>query len=426
MSDDQGRARLLDRDRLKLEIRRAGKPLIALILLIALSLGSGLVILRNNGVSLPWEETYKTQVAIDDVSGLVEKAHDVRLKGVEVGRVAKIDVRDGRAVVTVTMDGKYGPLYRDARLRLRPETPLDDLYLNIEDRGTPRAGELGEDDVLPAERTRSPVDIAVVLNTFNADTRSRLEQAIDELGRGLPDRGRELRATFVQLAPFLRAAQRLTRESAVRRSRTARLVHNFRLMTEELGRRDSELRRLVGGGAASLTELGSVDASLERVIADLPPTMRRLQSTFGTVRVAADELDPAFDALQPTARAMPAAFRALRAFAAAAEPSFRELRRPLPALDRLVTSLRPTARDLAGAFGRLQPLTPRLDRIVRKVRPCDRELAKFFHNTLSLAKFYDQRAVIFRAQTVLAGGGSPQPNQIAGPSCVPGGPSDDG
>lgn len=424
MSGD-GRASFLDRERVALEIRRAGKPIIALVVLIVLAVGSGLVILRNNGVKLPWEETYTTQVAVDDVSGLVPKAHDVRLKGVEVGRVGAIDVEGGRAVVTLTMDGEYGPLYRDARLRVRPDTPLDDFYVNIEDRGTPATGELGEDDVLRAERTRTPVDVGRVLNTFNADTRTRLEQAIDELGRGLPDRGRELRATLVELAPFLRAAQRLTRETATRRVRTRRLVHNFRLMTEELARRDTDVRRLVGGGAATLTELGSVDAPLERVIADLPPTMRRLQSSFSTLRVTADELDPAFDALRPTARAMPAGFRALRAFGRSAEPSFRSLRRPLPELERLVRSLRPTARGLASAFDRLQPLSPRLDRIVRLVKPCDRELAKFFHNTVSLAKFSDKRATIFRGQTVSAGGSADQPNQIAGPSCAPGGPSDD-
>lgn len=416
------RPRGLDRERLALEVRRARRPSLGLLLLIGISIASGLIILANNGIKLPWEDTYTTQVAIDDVSGLVSGAHEIRLKGVEVGRVRGIRTKGGRAIVTVSMDGKYAPLYRDARLRLRPQTPLQDLFLNIEDRGTPQAGALGEHDVLQAERTRSPVAIGRVLNVFNADTRVRLEQAIDELGRGLPDHGRDLRATLAELAPFLQAAQRLTRETAIRRRQTSRLIHNFRLMTSELANRDGALRGLVRGGADSLGEVGSVDSSLERVIADLPPTMRRVRSSFATVRAAADELDPAFAALEPTARAMPAGFRALRSFGAAAEPSFKALRRPLPRLNALVRQLRPTARGLAVSFARLRPLTPRLDRITRKVKPCERALAKFFQNTISLAKFYDDKAAIFRGQTVLAGGGSPQPNQLAGPSCVLGGP----
>jgi ABC-type transporter Mla subunit MlaD len=418
-----GRPRGLDTERLKLEVRRARKPFLALVVLAAVSAGCAAVILKNIGVQLPWSDTYTARVAVDDVSGLVPHAHQVRLSGVEVGRVSEIGVKRGRAIVKIRMDGRYAPLYRDARLRLRPETPLEDFYLNIEDRGTRSAGALGEDDVLSAERTRTPVDIGRVLNVFNADTRLRLEQAIDEYGRGLPDRGRELRATLVELAPFLDAAARLTRETAIRRRRTRRLVHNFRLMTEELARRDTALTRLVGGGAQSLTELGSVDASLERVLAELPPTMRRLQTSFSTLRAAADELDPAFDALRPAARAMPEGLGALRRFSLSAEPSFAALRRPLRDLNRLVRPLRPTAAGLAHAFDELQPLAPRLDRITRKVKPCARPLQKFFHNTISLTKFYDRRAVILRGQTVLAGGPTPQPNQALAPSCVPGGPS---
>ena len=419
---ENGRAKALDRDRLTLELRRAGKPFLILMALLVVAVGSGLVILRNNGARLPWEGTYTTSVAVEDVSGLVEKAHDVRLKGVEVGRVGKIRPGAGRAIVEITMDDKYAPIYRNAKLRVRPDTPLKDLYVNIEDRGTPAAGKLGKGDVLSAERTRTAVDIGRVLNVFDADTRDRLEVSIDELGKGLPDHGHDLRAALTELAPFLRAAQRLTRETADRSRRTRRLVHNFRLMTEELGSRDDQLRQVVSAGSASLTEIGSVDGDLERVIADLPPTMSRLQTSLATLDSATDELDPAFTALRPTARSLPAALRSLETLGAKAEPSFRALRKPLPRANRLMRALRPTSDGLATSFQNLRPLAPRFDRITRQIEPCDRELAKFFQNTLSLAKFSDKRAVIFRGQTVLAGGATPQPNQIAGKSCAPGGP----
>jgi len=417
----------LDRDRLALELRRAARPAVALAALAVAALVSALVILGNIGVNLPWADTYTTRVAVDDVKGVVPKKHTVRLSGIEVGRIDAVDLEDGRAILTITLADGHGPLYRDARLRLRPETPLQDLFLNVEDRGSPAAGQLGEDDVLASERTRTPVDVGRVLNVFNADTRVRLEQAIDEAGRGLADGGRDLRAALVELTPFLQAAQRLTRETAIRRAQTRRLVHNFRLLTEELASRDGQVRRLVAGGAGALGELAANDAAVEQVIADLPPTMRRLQSTFATVRATADELDPAFDALLPVAEALPGGLEALRELSVAARPAFAALRRPLPALTALVRAAAPTAAGLDRAFRRLAPLPPRIERIAAKVKPCEKALAKFFHNTLSIGKFQDERAVIIRGQTVVsqgtAGGGAADLGQVPAPSCAPGGPA---
>ena len=416
----------LDRDRLTLEVRRAARPFAVLLVFLAASAASASVILGNIGIALPWQDTYRTQVAIDDASGVVAGKQGVRLAGLEVGLIKDVELRDGRAVATIELSDDGGPIYRDARLRLRPETPVDDIYLDIEDRGTPAAGALGEDDVLPAGRTRTAVDIGRVVNVFNADTRTRVEQAIDGYGRGLGESGDDFRAALVQLAPFLEAAKRLTRQTAERRRQTRRLIHNFRLMTEELALRDRDLRTVVARGAGALGELGRNEAAVQELLAELPPTMRRLQTTFATVRAAADELDPAFEALGPVAAALPEGLDGLAEFSAAAQPAFRALRVPLPRLQSFVGQLRPTARDLRTAFDDLRPVPGRLDRVTRLIGPCERALAKFFHNTNSLGKFEDENSVILRGQAVLgansAAGQVDDPNQTAAPSCVPGGP----
>ena len=417
----------LDRQRVALEIRRAARPFAILVVFVAGAFAATSVILGNIGVTLPWSDSYRARVAVDDASGVVAKKQPVRLAGIDVGTIDDVALSDGQAVITLKVEPEDAPIYRDARLRLRPETPLDDIYLDIVDRGTPAAGALGEDEVLPAERTRVAVDIGRVLNVFTADTRTRLEQAIDGYGRGLGDRGDDFRQALVQLAPFLQAAKRLTRQTAIRRMQTRRLIHNFRLMTEELASRDKDLRRLVRGGAGALGELGGSETAVRQTIDELPPTLGRLQSAFVALRAAADELDPAFDALQPVARTLPEGLGGLREFSVAARPSFRALRRPLPRLRGLVRQLRPTARSLEEAFGDLRPVPARLDRVTQLVGPCERALAKFFHNTNSLGKFEDDNSVILRGQSVFgansAGGQVDDPNQTAAPSCAPGGPA---
>lgn len=420
-------SRALDRERVRLEIKRAAGPFAILLVFLAGAVAAWSVIIGNIGLSLPWNDPYRARVALDDASGVVASKQAVRLAGIEVGLITDLDVVDGRAVATIEMDAEQAPLYRDARLRLRPETPLDDIYLDVEKRGTPAAGKLTENEILPAERTRVAVDIGRVLNVFSADTRTRTEQAIDEYGRGLGNRGDDFRQALVELVPFLEAAKAITHESAIRRRQTSRLIHNFRRMTEELAFRERDLRRIVSGGAGALGELGGSEASVRETLTELPPTLARLQTSFATLRSAADELDPAFDALQPVARQLPSGLDGLRRLGLEGRPSFSALRRPLPSLRSLLQQLRPTARQLRGAFSDLEPVPARLDRFTRMIPPCKRALAKFFHNTNSLGKFADRNSVILRGQTVVgtnsAGGKVQDPNQTVATSCVPGGPS---
>ena len=405
--------------RLGLEIRRSRKGFIALLGLIAITVGAVIVISNGLRLNFPWDSSYTARIAVDDAKGVVPGKQQVRISGFPVGEITGSQLVAGRPVLTITIQGQYAPLYRDARMRLRPKTPLDDLYLDVESRGHPSAGKLTGSVILAADRTVVPVDIGRVLDAFTADTRIRMKQAIDELGAGLGDHGQQLQATLVALTPFLNAAKRLTNEMATRQQETAQLVHNFALMTAELGSRDAQLRQLVGAGAQTFTQLTAVEGPLGQVIAQFPPTLRQLLPAFSTLRATADQLDPAFDQLQSSARAMPAGLNALRDFSVQATPALTALRQTLPSLSSLISALEPTATGLNHDFALLSPQAPRFDRITSTIVPCELAIQKFFSNTLSLMKFYDNRGMVARGQTV----NGMDFNQRPDPSCAPGGPT---
>jgi ABC-type transporter Mla subunit MlaD len=409
----------LDSGRIGLEIRRSRGGFIALLGLIAITIGAVVVISNGLRLNFPWDSTYVVRVAVDDAKGVVPGKQQVRISGFPVGEITGAQLVGGRPVLTITLQGQYAPLYRDARMRLRPKTPLDDLYLDVESRGNPATGKLTDSQILPADRTLVPVDIGRVVNAFTADTRVRMKAAIDGLGIGLGDHGQQFRATLVGLAPFLNAAQRLSGELATRRAETSQLVHNFALMTQELGSRDGQLRQLVGAGATTLTELAAREGSLTQVISQFPPTLRQLLPAFTALRTSADQLDPAFDQLQSSARALPAGLAALHDFSVQATPALSALHQALPDLTSLITALEPTAQGLQQDFSLLRPQAPRLDRITAKVVPCELAVSKFFNNTLSLMKFYDSHGIIARGQTVNGW----DTNQRPAPSCAPGGPA---
>jgi phospholipid/cholesterol/gamma-HCH transport system substrate-binding protein len=403
--------------RLAVELRRSRHGLIMLGALVAAALIAVVVLISGLKVRLPWQDSYTVRLAVADAKGVVAGKQQVRISGLAVGKVTGVENEGGHPVLTLKLDGRYAPLYRDARMQLRPKTPLEDLYVDVTSRGTARAGKLDDKAVLPVARSHVPVAIGRVLDTFQADTRVRLKRAIDGIGAGLADHGDDFKAALVELGPFLQAARRLTAVTAQRHTQTARLVHNFRLLTDELGARDHELRRLVTTAGQTFDVLGAHERQIQETIAALPPALARLQPAFATLRAAADEVDPALDRLQPAARALPGALASLRTFSADATPALGALRSTLPSLRALVTALRPTAAGLSRDFTLLRPQAPQFDRSTQKVVPCELAFQKFFTNTISLSKFYDTGGVIVRGQTV----SGLDPNQRRLRSCAPAG-----
>jgi virulence factor Mce-like protein len=414
----------LTRERLALELRRSRGPFAIWLGLLVLAVGAGGVILKNMNNQYPWEDVYEVRVAIDDAKGVVPELQDVRISGVPVGTITKSELVANRPVLTLSIDREHAPLYRDARLRLRPQTPLQDLYVDVEDRGTPAAGELTAGDIFPAARTQVPVQVSDVLNVFDQPTRARYEVALDEMGRGLDDGGDQLRAAFAEMVPFLHAARRMNRVTAERRRHTRRLIHNFRLLAEELARRDGVVTRLVASGHTTLGELASNDEALERTIAELPPTMRQLDRSLTVLQPALDELDPALDALRRAASALEPGLEALRAFSTDASPALQALRRPVRELAPTVRALRPPIGDLDPAFARLRPQAPRLDRITALVSACKLGFQKFFQWTPSVFKMGDTHGAVPRGEQTIApadaGGQTRDPNLRRSPSCTDG------
>jgi phospholipid/cholesterol/gamma-HCH transport system substrate-binding protein len=417
----------LSRKRMRLELRRAVRPFFIWIGLLVLGLiGIGGLLSRLQ-VAWPWKDQYRIGVAVDDAKGVVPGNTEVRLAGVVVGKVDKVVLGPaGSPVLKVRIKGKYKPLYRDARLRLRPKTPLEDVYLDVEKRGTPASGKVPDGGTLAAGQTQTPVYIGRVLDVFDSDVRVREKQAIDNLGRGLGTHGADFRAALVELAPFLDAARRLSRENAIRVVQTRRLIHNFRLMTEELGSRDRQVTRLVVAGSQALGELGTVDQSLSAFIEQMPPMLRQLPVSFGTLRAASDQLDPAFDALRPVAAALPAGLSSLERLGPDLSAGAAALRRPMPRLRQLVRASGPLAHDLGQAFSHLRPAAPRLDRITAQIVPCELAVQKFFQWSLSVTKFYDVHGAFPRGQDIAgantAGGQVRDPELRAYPGCAKGGP----
>jgi ABC-type transporter Mla subunit MlaD len=350
-------------------------------------------------------KTYEARFALSDATGIVPGSQEVRVKGIAAGTITKLSTSSGAPVVTVKIQKKYGRIFRDVRAELRPNTPLQDMYLDILDRGSSRSGELAEDAVVPTSQVDVPVNVADVLNVFRANTRQRLRTLLDQLGNGLSDRGASLRAAFAQAVPLLKVAGNVSHQVAVRSDLTKRLVHNSSLLTAELAGRDHELRTLVHDGSATLTTLQQGSRDLSSLLAELPPTLREVHSSFAAVRGVTDEVDTALRSLYPIAGKLDDSLAQVRRLNSDLSPAVRRLRTPVRQLVPLAAQLRPLSAALQDAIETLRGETHTVDRVTRNLANCKKGVQGFFQYDASMVKYGDLRGPVPRGN-VVAGAGS--------------------
>ncbi|WP_205698853.1 MlaD family protein [Conexibacter sp. SYSU D00693] len=416
------RTRGLNQARLRLEATRSMRPAVAVALGLALGVGLLLFILaRVNPNALT--DTSQVRFAVDDVTAVQEGLNDVKLKGVPIGTVKEVEVRGDQPVLRVEVRDEFGPIFKDARAELRPTTALQDMYLDVVDRGHPSAGVADPDEPLAPSQTKLPVNVSDVLNVFGPSQRLRLRTLLDDLGNGMADRGRSLRALVVQLVPFIHNAGEISRQLARRAPKVRRLVHDTAVLTQEVGRRQEALRKLVRDGATTLGTLQDGRGDLDATLRELPPALAAVDASFTATRGVLGDVDGALRALSPVAGQLPQSLTGLRRLAGDLRPAIRALRAPVGDLVPLARELRPLAADLDRAVDQLAPQADTVDKVTRNLASCKEGVQGFFQWNASISKFGDARGPIPRGNVVLGAQSSSllnDPGEVAPQACTPG------
>jgi ABC-type transporter Mla subunit MlaD len=407
---------------LRIEMKRAARPLIMLAIGFGVALLAAQYILSNINGGVGATRTIKVQVA--DATGVVPQRAEVRFEGIGAGTVQNVDLAGGHAVLTATVATKFGPIYKNATIAVRPNTALQDMYLDVISRGTPGAGSLTSRDVVPVDQTQSPVSISDVLNVFQPGVRAHMYNVLNQLGNGLQDRGAMLRRAFVDLAPLLRIAGRVSDQLAVRAEVTKQLVHNAGTLSSVLAQRTGQLQNVVLAGTKTLQALSTQGGvPLQQTLAELPGTLAAIPRTTDAVNRLLVRLDPAITALNPVADRLPSALADLRSFAASANPAVVALRTPVVRLVPLSRQLKPFSAALASSLTEIKPQTGYVHSVTTDLVACKQTLYEFFNWNASVFKFQDPFGTYSRGDFGFGVYTVPtmkDPQVIAGPGCAGG------
>ncbi|MCW3016407.1 MAG: Mammalian cell entry related domain protein [Solirubrobacterales bacterium] len=414
----------IDRRRIALELKRASRP--AIIVALGVALGVALTVYTAVNLSrTALRGTRTVQFTVPDATGVVPGQDEVRFRGIPAGTLSAVALEHGRAVVTVKLRNEFGPIYRNARVEIRPQTPLQDMYLDVIDRGTRAAGVADPAQPLPMTQARSPVNINDVLNTFDGDVRRNLRALLANLGNGLSDRGASLRTAFVQLVPLMRTAGRIGDQLSARAPKLRRLVHNTAALADTLAHHQRELRTLITDGSATLTALQQNAGNLDATIHELPRTLDAVDTSFAALRGVLPATDKAVARLMPVANHLDGALTDLRNLNKVAAPAVRALQRPVTRLVPLSTALAPLSTNLRTTVDILRPQTDTVAKVARDLADCRKGIQGFFQWDASMMKFGDARGVVPRGNLVIgATSSSVLTNgfEFRNKTCTPGGP----
>ena len=356
-------------------------------ILVALLLVVGLpaALLLSLGASSPTGSDYRVRAIFDNASFL-NPGEDVKVAGVNVGKVERLDVTDDkRAAVTLDISNTgFAPFHQDAHCSIRPQSLIGERYVECTP-GSDRTPEIatipeGQEDAGQhlLERTSSPVDIDLVNNIMRLPYRQRFAIIINEFGTALAGRGHALNDAIHRANPALRQTDRVLAILAKQNRVLANLAADSDAVLTPLAAKRKRLGHFIAAANETGRATAERSADIERSLERLPRFLRELRPTLVDLGNVSDQMTPVLADLHRSAPDLNRFVTALGPFSAAGTPA-------LVTLGRATVIGRP-------ALIHSEPLIRRLGTFAKHALPVGRKLAAFaksFDRTGGVERFMD-------------------------------------
>jgi phospholipid/cholesterol/gamma-HCH transport system substrate-binding protein len=335
------------------------RDFVAIIGLAVISLGVAGYVLAHQRLRFPviQSKPFKLKAEFSTAQAVTPgQGQTVRVSGVRIGDISKVDLSEGRAIVTMDVDPEFKDIvHTDASALLRPKTGLKDMFIELNP-GSKSAPVAKQDWMIPVRNTLPDINPDEVYSLLDADTRDYLRLLISGAGEGLHKRGEDLQEVFRRFEPTHKDLALVNKYVALRHRNLRRLIHQLNTLNGALAQKGDDLAELVQTSSVVFRALASQDTNISRAVADLPGTLQQTTQTFGKVKTLADVLGPAVTKLRPAVKSLDSANKEITPFAKEAAPILRTEIRPF------VRDARPVVRNLKPASKNLAAATPDLTR----------------------------------------------------------------
>jgi phospholipid/cholesterol/gamma-HCH transport system substrate-binding protein len=352
-------------------IRDHLRDFLAILGLLVVALVATYIIVQNQRLRIPLLESkpFELKAELSTAQAVTPgQGQTVRVAGVRVGDISGVDYEDGHAVVTMAIDRKFLPVYRDATILLRPKTGLKDMFLEL-DPGTNYDPHSNDDeyqngDSIPVANTAPDTNLDQILAALDGDTRAYLRLLLTQGGQGLNGRGKDLGKLLGSLGPINRGLARVNTEVAKRKENLRTLIHNMNLLFGTVGQDGQGIEQLVSASNQALGAIATQTPDVERTVSLLGPTLRTTRGALEKTDQLATVLGPSINSLRPFARKLKPINDSLASLSKTTYNPVKDEIRPFVRNARQpVRNLRPAAKNLVAATPRLTTVGGELNKL---------------------------------------------------------------
>lgn len=246
-------------------------------------------------------KTYELKIPFKEATQLAEQS-DVRISGVNVGKVQSIDLsphRD-RALATVAIDDQYAPLPSSTRAILRTKTLLGETYVELTP-GSRHAPELADGATLPEANVAESVQLDEIFRTFNAQTRAAFQEWMQEAAVAINDQGQNLSYALGGLEPTFTEFDKLFRVLSTQELAVSQLFRNGATTFRSLRGREGQLADLIRSSNAVFQTTARRDRDIEALFRAFPTFLDESKLTVSRLKGFSLKADPLMRQLVPAA-----------------------------------------------------------------------------------------------------------------------------
>lgn len=308
-------------------------------------------------------QPYQVKVPFDEATQLAEQS-DVRISGVNVGKVQSIELapNDEQAMATIDIDNKYGPLPESTRAILRTKTLLGETYVELTP-GSEDGPRLADGGTLPEAHVAESVQLDEIFRTFDPETRAAFQSWMQEAAVAINQQGQALSYAIGQFEPTFSEYDRLFRTLDSQRRAVGQLFRDGATTFRALRGRQGELANLIESSNAVFSTTARRNRDIEALFRAFPTFLDESRLTSERLAGFARNADPLMRQLVPAAEELSPTLISIATLAPEAKAFFEGLGPVIKLAPQGFASLRRLFRD------EFPPLLRAVDPFLRNLNP---------------------------------------------------------
>ncbi|MGH2979287.1 MAG: MlaD family protein [Solirubrobacterales bacterium] len=332
---------------------------------------------------------YRFNASFLEATQLAQEA-DVRISGVNVGKVKKIDLSDdGRTDAVIEVEEQYAPIPKDSRAILRQKTLLGETYIELTP-GTDAAGEIPEGGRLETAQVAPTVELDEIFRAFDRETREGFQVWQQDLGKGIEGHGADFSDFLGVLPEFADNTNEVLKILNSQERATQQAIRNTGVVFDALTERGNQLRDWITTSNRLLETTARRDDRIRALWREFPEFITQSQSALRRLESYAVNTDPLMRRLRPVGTQLSNLFVNAGKLAPDFKGFFVGLNRLIPASRRGLPAQSRFLDQTRDVLAQLDPFLRNINPFLRFLGQYRREIAAMLANDTAVTQATDQ------------------------------------